>query len=129
MFLFFHDIGFPWWAFLISFILIILCVLLTIRGFYVLITRTPKKTLTYLGTVFGIFLIIWTLYNFTHSEVIKTICIVFTLPFGIFAGMPFLLLVEPSESVMYLGATFLNLVAVCSVIEFIERIIARKRLS
>lgn len=129
MFLFFHDIGFPWWAFLISFVLIILCFLLTIRGFYVLLTQTPKKTLSYLGTVFGVFLIIWLTFLLTNSDVLQTICTCFALPFGIFAGMPFLLFIEPPASIMYLGATFLNLVAVCGVIEFIERVIIRRRSS
>ena len=129
MFLFFHDIGFPWWAFLISFVLIVLCFLLTLRGFYVLVARTPKKTLIYLGTVFVVFSIIWLTFLITNSDILQTICICFGLPFGIFAGMPFLLIVDLPESIMYLGATFLNLVAICGTVEFIEKMITRKRLS
>lgn len=127
MFLFFHDIGFPWWAFLISFVLIILCVLLTLRGFYVLISKKPKRTLTYLGTAFGIFSIIWLTFLLTNSDILQTICICFALPFGIFAGMPLLLFVEPPESIMYLGATFLNLAAIGGIVEFIQRFITSKR--
>ncbi len=127
MFLFFHDIGFPWWAFLISFVLIILCVLLTLRGFYVLISKKPQRTLTYLGTAFGIFSIIWATFLLTNSDILQTICVCFGLPFGFLAGMPFLLIVEPSESVIYLGATFLNLIAIGGIVDFIGKFISPKR--
>jgi len=128
MFLLFHDIGFPWWAALAMLVMVVFCFLLTIRGFYVLIKLTPKQTLIYLGTVLSVFSIILLMF-ITKSDVLQTICWCFAFPFGFFAGMPFLLFVDPPEPLMYFGATLLNLVAICGVIEFIERMIGRKRLS
>lgn len=128
MFLFFHGIGFPWWAALAMLMIIVFCFLLTIRGFYVLITLTPKQTLIYFGIVFSIFSIICITFFLTKSDILQIICVCFCFPFGFFAGLPFLLFVELPEPLMYLGAAFLNLVAICGVIEFIERFINSKRL-
>lgn len=127
MFLFFHDIGFPLWAAIAALVIIVFCFLLMIRGFYVLITRTSRRTFNYLGTVFGLFSIIWAAFAVTKSENLQAICICLGLPFGFFAGMPFLLFIDLPGPVLYLGAIFLNLVSFCGAIEFIERIIARNR--
>ena len=128
MALFFHA-GFPFEIFLFSLFLIILCTLLTIRGFYLLLTKTPNKTIIHLGIVFGVFLIIWLTFLLTDSSILQTICICFGFPFGRFAGMPLFLFANPPESIIYLGSTLLNLVALYGVIEFVKRIITRKRLS
>lgn len=115
--------------------LIVVSLLLAARGLYVLATDTPRRTFVYLGTVFGVFLIIWTAYELTGSDVFRSICAVFLLPFGSFAAAPFLLLIDRHESLMSPGAwmfpvaALLNLSALCGTIEFIERIVARRRLS
>jgi hypothetical protein len=127
MFLFFHDIGFPWWAELAMLLIVVFCFLLTVRGIYILFTRTPRQTFIYLGTVIGIFSIIWVTFLVTNSDTLQIVCFLFGFPFGFFAGMPFLMFIDPPESLTYFGATFLNLAAVCGVIEFIERIISRAR--
>lgn len=130
MFLLFHDIGMPpLWILLIILIIIVFCFLLTIRGFYVLFTQTPKQTFIYLATIFGIFSIILITFLITKSDLLQIVSICFGLPFGFLAGLPLMLFINPPEPLIYLGATILNLLCFCSVIAFVEKLITKRRLS
>lgn len=126
MFVFFHPIGCPWWLALVLLALIIVSVWLTARGAYVL-ARTKSFRLPL--TVFGVFSIIWATFLLTQNELLKMICVAFTLPFGIFAGMPLLILGEPPESMIYFGAALLNLTALAGAVDVVKTIRARKRLT
>lgn len=130
MFLFLQNQNYdsPLPVFLLITGIIISFLLLIGRGFYVLFNFTPKRTFIYLGIVFGIFLIIWFTFLFAKSKVFALICLFFTVPFGFIAGMPFLIFGPPIPLALF-AAAFLNLVAICGVIEFIEKIFAKIRLS
>ena len=105
MFPFFHPIGFPAWMGVAAIAIILFCVLLTVRGAYVL---AATKSFRFLLYSFGVFSIIWATFLLTGSETVEMICVLFTLPFGIFAGIPLLFFGEPPASMMYFGAAFLN---------------------
>ncbi|MDQ6787054.1 MAG: hypothetical protein M3033_09630 [Acidobacteriota bacterium] len=145
MFLFFHDIGFPWWAALVALFFIVLPLfVIVLRGIYILVAGKSRRATFYAGGVFVGAIILWLISWFTGNLIVETILMLFTLPFGMVLGflhgdLGFYLIRDailgdlnaayhPVTPHVYLYEAFLNALAVANVTEIIERKIQNRNL-
>lgn len=143
MFLFFHDIGFPWWAMLIALFLIVLpLIIIVLRGIYILVAGKSKRATVYAGVIVAGSTILWLISWFTGNLIVETFLMLFTLPFGIVLGflhadLGYYLVRDaimgslnsenhPVTPHVYLYEAFLNALAIANITEIIERRIQKR---